>query len=118
MHLNVPAGPIEMPSKPLRVLVFHENRHIVAQCLEYDIAVQGLSLPELGSRLAHALATHVLIDLHKGREPLSQVQKAPDAFWTAWHNASRLEAPPVPASTAPAVAAASRVVRESQFAMS
>ena len=118
MNLNVPSGKVELNVGQLKIVSFKKGSHLVAQCLEFDVAVQGNDLSELAQRMAHSLATHALIDMHHGRDPLKTLPPAPQHYHTLYNNATPLrQAPNVPASLLPALSATSRAVRDATFAM-
>ncbi len=103
---------------PVQVLVMQEGSHLVAQCLQYDFAVQGHSVPDLQQRLVHAFATQILIDNTKGREPLKTTPPAPARYFGMWDDAARLSPKfDDKMAEAPVVREAQLVVRRANFAM-
>lgn len=76
----------QMPTL-LRVLVFNQREHLVAQCLEYDITAQGRSMDELRKRFYLTFWAHVQQSKELGRKPLEGVGRAPEEFFLRWQQA-------------------------------
>lgn len=63
----------------LDVLVRHDSDRgvFVAQCLQYDVAVQAPSMEKLRTRFAHTFAAYFVETMVNKQEP----RMAPRAFW-------------------------------------
>lgn len=71
----------------IRVLVFKNNDNYIAQCLEYDIAVQGQTLEELEERFVCTIMAYALSSLENDEAPFSQVPETPQEFWEKYGRA-------------------------------
>jgi predicted RNase H-like HicB family nuclease len=71
----------------LSAVVFQEDGWWSAQCLEYDIAAQAKTLPDLHDELERVLAVHVAACLQIGREPFDGLEPAPRKFWDMYESA-------------------------------
>lgn len=72
---------ITMKRVNLRVLVFQDQGFYIAQCLEYDIAAQAKSFPDLKKAFACTVLGQIKIQLELGQEPFFGIPKAPKCFW-------------------------------------
>jgi len=64
----------------VKVLLLREGGHVVAQCLDYDVAGQG---PDAGSALkeiARLFAVRFAVAREKGMDPLADLRPAPDFY--------------------------------------
>lgn len=82
-----------MARSRLRVLVTVGRDHLVARCLEYDIAVQAKSLPELRRLFVANLMAHVEGDLDRHEAPLRKIPPAPRSIERQWGKAELLAHP-------------------------
>lgn len=73
--------------KNIKVLVFPEGDYYVAQCLEYDIAVQARTMSKLKERLEETLSAYVILAKEHGDEPFSNLESAPADYWRQWDSA-------------------------------
>lgn len=64
-----------------------DKAYWVAQCLQYDIAVQADSLPELKDAFHSVLAGNVLLALERGLNPLADFKPAPEKYWKQYREA-------------------------------
>jgi len=81
----------------ISVLLLQEGEWWSAQCLEYDIATQARTLPELRNELERVLLLHVLMALEQGREPFTGIARAPKKYWEMFATAKlRLEGDELP----------------------
>lgn len=64
----------------LNVLVFPDNDIYVAQCLEYDIAVQGKDIEEVQERFLQTIGAFIKLYLDKGEVPFTNFPKTPKSF--------------------------------------
>lgn len=72
----------------IRAILFEEAGAWCAQCLEYDIAAQARTEPELRKELASVLTTHFLASAKFGQEPFLGLPKAPARFFEMYEGAS------------------------------
>lgn len=63
------------------VLLLQEGEWWSAQCLEYDIAAQAKSLPELRNELERVLLLHVIQAQEEGKQPFRDMRPAPKKYW-------------------------------------
>lgn len=81
----------------INVIAFQEEGGWVAQCLEYDIAAQGQTIPDLQYELQRTLISHVVVSAELGREPFAGVGEAPRKFWKMYEDAkTRVERDDLP----------------------
>ena len=74
----------------LRVLFVKTGELWAAQCIDYDIAVQGDSVREAKQAFEKAIIGQILFDLNQGRVPLSNFRAAPDSYREKFDEAERL----------------------------
>lgn len=74
----------------LSVLLLLEGDTWVAQCLEYDIAAQGKTIPAAKEAFARTFAGQVFVDLHHSVEPLCGFSQAPAVYWEQFKKGERL----------------------------
>jgi len=77
--------------KVLRVLLIPHGDAWSAQCLNYDLAAQGRTLPEAHENLACLVRDQIAVDKKFGRKPFEGIPPAPSSYWNAWEHAVRLE---------------------------
>lgn len=70
--------------KTIRVIVFRETHHYVAQCLDYDIATQAKSLESLVERLELTLDAEFAICEEEGVQPNKAISPAPNYYHDLW----------------------------------
>ncbi|OLE51961.1 MAG: hypothetical protein AUG51_20425 [Acidobacteria bacterium 13_1_20CM_3_53_8] len=75
----------------VRVLFLREGDSYVAQCLEYDIAAQGKTMPEVKRAFELTLAGQMELDVRSGKQPFEGIPKAPDTYWEMFDKALKLE---------------------------
>jgi hypothetical protein len=63
------------------VLLHRDGETWVAQCLEYDVAVQGRNKDEAQQRFLRALTSQIGLDLAEDRAPLSNLSPAPKRYF-------------------------------------
>jgi hypothetical protein len=80
----------------IRAVLFEEGEAWSAQCLDYDIAAQAKTLPELHDELVRVLAVHVAASVQLGREPFAGIGAAPAKFWELYQGGWQFESKPVP----------------------
>lgn len=74
----------------VQVLVLREGDVWVAQCLEYDIAAQGATLPEVKKALERTFIGQMMVDAHLGQEPLDNIPPAPREYWEKFEQGERI----------------------------
>jgi hypothetical protein len=72
----------------IRAVVFQEDRMWIAQCLEYDIAVQADGVEELRRRLYGTLQAELQASIDDGDKPFGGIGPAPDRFFQLWEKCS------------------------------
>lgn len=75
----------------IRVLVLREGDSYVAQCLEFDIAAQGKTIPEVNRAFELTLKGQVALDLQKGKRPFEGIPRAPERYWEIFEKALKIE---------------------------
>ena len=75
----------------LSVLVRQEDGVWCAQCLEHDIAAQGDSWDQLFRRLSLTVAGQIIVDLKHGKNPLADIEPAPEDLHEEFPKGRRLE---------------------------
>ncbi len=69
----------------LRIVVYKEDDHFVAQCLEYDICTQAGTREELRERMDCL----VDMELQEMQETGQRLDPAPEIFHNMWDQGSR-----------------------------
>ena len=80
----------------MRVIILKEEPMWVAQCLEHDIAAQGVSIPEVKKAFLLVLASQIVVALASRRDPqefLDSFGPAPDYYHERFELAERLAEP-------------------------
>ncbi len=77
----------------IKVLIFKDQNLYIAQCLEYDLAVQAEGLEDLRENFALELALQIENDIQNGEEPLSTLPETPRVFWEMYQRANPLQNP-------------------------
>jgi hypothetical protein len=81
----------------ISAILFQEGEWWSAQCLEYDVAAQARTLPELRYELERVLTSHVLISLENGQAPFDGLKPGPQRFWDMYAAAKlRIEGDELP----------------------
>jgi len=75
------AGSSRMKTFRIRAVLFKEADWWCAQCLEYDIATQAKSIPELKAEIEKTLTIHVELAAERGHEPFAYLPKAPERYF-------------------------------------
>jgi hypothetical protein len=75
----------------INILIFQEAGGWVAQCLQYDVAAQAETVPDLFREILRALASHVTLNIERGRAPFADLGEAPDKFWIMYGEASPID---------------------------
>jgi hypothetical protein len=65
-----------------------------AQCLEYDIATQARTLPDLWYELQRIIVGHIATSLKLGKEPFAGVPPAPKKYWRMFERSKIPLVPP------------------------
>jgi hypothetical protein len=71
----------------ISAVLFQEGEWWSAQCLEYDIAAQAKTIPELHREFERVLCTHIAASVDMGRKPFEGLEPAPRIFWKMYQNA-------------------------------
>ena len=71
----------------LSVVVFQEDGWLCARFLEYDMAVQAKSLPELHYEAQRLLMAHIAMAAELNQEPFAGLKPAPQKFWSMFESA-------------------------------
>ena len=74
----------------IRAVLFQDAEWWCAQCLEYDVAAQAHTLPELRAELERILTAHALLDMENSIEPFANLPRAPQRFFDMYRAASSL----------------------------
>ena len=74
----------------ISILLRPEGKGWAAQCLEYDIAAQGHTIPEAKYAIEKAFVGQVIVDLTNDCQPLADVPQAPEEYWKAFEQGERL----------------------------
>jgi hypothetical protein len=77
----------------LRLLLIKEGTQWVAQCLEHDLAAQGVEIDDAVDAFASILAAKIIADIKAGREPLANCKPAPAHYFALAQRAKHLDAP-------------------------
>ena len=78
----------------LRIIIFPETpRAWTARALEHDLAANGRTVEAALDSLLKIARAHIAYDLRHGREPLSAFAAAPQLYWNAFAEATRLTLP-------------------------
>lgn len=81
----------------ISVILLQEGEWWSAQCLEFDIAAQAKTLPELRNELKRVLLFYIASAREERRQPFESFQKAPQAYWDMFAAAKlRLDADELP----------------------
>jgi hypothetical protein len=75
----------------IRALIFREKDWLCAQCLEYDIAVQGRSEKELRDNLIAVLKTHLVAAAELKQPPFAGIRSAPKKFFREFDESTERE---------------------------
>jgi hypothetical protein len=82
--------PEKMVAAPITISVvaFQEGDSWSAQCLEYDIATQAATLPDLYYELERAFMGHLAVATKLGHEPFAGIGPAPQKYWAMYEKAA------------------------------
>ncbi len=75
------AEPPTQAEPTISVLAFQEGEWWSAQCLQYDIAAQAKTLPDLFYELGRTLAGYYALAAKAGDAPFAGIGPAPKNFW-------------------------------------
>jgi hypothetical protein len=82
----------------IHAVAFQHGEWWIAQCLEYDIATQARTLDDLLVEVDRILVGHLIVGKIEGREPFSNIPKAPKRFWEMYQRARTRLSPVEPES--------------------
>ena len=91
-----------MKSHVMRILVTEDKKNDwwSAQCLEYDIAAQAHTLPDLIYEIQRVVMGHMIVSKELNVEPFVGLKPAPPIFWQIYDHAKiHVKREPVPFST-------------------
>jgi hypothetical protein len=69
------------------VLFQEDDGQWSAQCLEYDIAAQAKTLPDLRYELERVIVSHIMVSHELKQEPFTGCEPAPREFWDMFEKA-------------------------------
>jgi len=69
----------------IRVVVFKDDGHWVAQCLEYDIGAQAENIDLLNDRLKVVLMAEFKESMERHQSPFGGIDPAPERFQQMWN---------------------------------
>ena len=73
----------------IKVLLFPEGDYLIAQCLDYDLAVQGRTIHKLKDRFVSILKAHVFLAKENGETPFENLSPAPAEYWRQWESGGK-----------------------------
>lgn len=76
-----------MPEYRISVLLSENQGIWLAQCLEYDIAVEAKSLEDVSYELERTLVGHLVICDENNEEPFERIPPAPQEYWQRYARA-------------------------------
>lgn len=86
-----------MTALKISAILFQEGEVWSAQCLEYDIATQADSLPNLRYELERVIFSHIAASAELGRKPFEGLPPAPRRFWVMFEKSkTRVEGDDIP----------------------
>ena len=81
------------PQRPshinIRVLLFRDGEWWIAQCLEYDIAAQARTLPEIEREFGRVLLAQAAIGTERGQPLFEGIPPAPAEFHERFKRAGK-----------------------------
>jgi len=80
----------QQQSFSISILLRQEGKVWAAQCLEYDIAAQGETIPLAKYAIEKAFVGQVIVDLSTGNQPLADIPPAPRVYWQEFESGERL----------------------------
>lgn len=81
----------------LKVVMFADDEWWIAQCLDFDIAVQARRIEDLPYELERTLIGRIMVAADLGLNPFSGLPKAPSRYWDMYDKATEVhEEPKVP----------------------
>ena len=88
----------------VRILAFQAGPWWVAQCLEFDVAVQAKSLPDLFYEVERTVIGHLVVAEKRGLRALEDLPPAPQRYWDLWDRSKMtVSRDPAPFRVPPAV---------------
>ena len=73
----------------LSILIIRDDLSYSIQCLEYDIAAQGETQKEAEDAFEKTFLGQIILDIHENKEPLEEIEKAPQLFWDMFRKAEQ-----------------------------
>ncbi len=80
-------------TQTVRVLIFREGDHWVAQCLDHDIAAQARTIDALFSEFDRIFEATVEVRRRKGLPGVESLPPAPERYWDALKDAVEIQWP-------------------------
>jgi hypothetical protein len=80
----------------IRGVLFEEEGTWSAQLLDYDLAAQSQTLPDLQDEIIRAITVHIAACMQLGRVPFAGFKPAPQRFWDLYEEAAPIESRAVP----------------------
>ena len=77
-------------NRTLRILLVSDGGSWTAQCLEHDIAAQGKTIENALLEFQRTLVAEVCLCAARGEQGLESVPRAPQLYWTKYHEAGEL----------------------------
>jgi len=65
----------------IRALVFQEEDWLCVRCLEYNLATQARTLPQLYKNLNRLILGHIAVRVHHNQRPFLSLSPAPRKYW-------------------------------------
>jgi hypothetical protein len=78
----------------LRFIVFQDGEWLCAQCVEFDLAAQGRTQPELYRVIDRLICSHIALREKLGLTPFKDLPAAPQKYRDMF-NRSKLKLPPI-----------------------
>lgn len=69
------------------LLIQEDNGWWSAQCLEYDLAAQARSLPDVLYEFEKTLMSHIAVHEDAGIDPFEDLPEAPKEYWEMYNQA-------------------------------
>lgn len=78
-----------MQTIKLRALIIRDGGWLIFQCLEHDICVQAMTMPDLEQAITRTLEAQVALDLDRGDPPFANIPPAPHRFFDIYERIAR-----------------------------
>ena len=84
----------EVSDIELKIILFQGKESWVAQCLDYDVAAQGRTVVDALEEFERVFVYQLILYLDVGKDPLEELQKAPEYYWRVFQSAEKLMSRP------------------------